>query len=508
MRRLFLAAALAALLLASNAPAIAQEPPTQTLRIALREDADLLDPTLSRTYVGRIVLVSLCQSLFTYNDKLQITPELASGYEWSDSRTLLVKLRPGMMFHDGTPVDAASVKYSLERHATMTGSARKADVGSMDHAEVVDATTLRIVLKAPDAVFMSQLAVRAGVLVSPKAAESLGKDFGLHPVCAGPYEFVERVAQDRIVLQHFAAHPDAGNFHFARVTYQPIVDSNVRLANLRAGSIDISESIVPNDVDSVRRDPKLKLLAFDGLGYNGITFNVGHGPRADTPMGRDARVRQAFELSIDRAAIVQVVYGGLYDVTAQPVPPSSPFYAPTVQPPARDVAKARALLAEAGVKTPVPITLNVTNSPDQQQIGVVLQSMAAEAGFDVKLNAMEFATSLGASDRGDFEAFLIGWSGRPDADGNIRDMLRSGAPLNNGSYNNREFDSLLDQARLVNDISARKDLYGRAFARAHADLPLMYLYAPKNIVGMSAKVTGFMPVADGMIRLGGVRMAQ
>ncbi len=506
MRCWYLAAALAAL----GMPALhatAQEAPTQTLRIGLREDADLLDPTLSRTYVGRIVLVSLCQSLFTYNDKLAIVPELASGYEWTDSKTLVVKLRPGLTFHDGTPVDAAAVKYSLERHATMTGSARKADVGSMDHAEVVDPATIRIVLKSPDAVFLSQLAVRAGVLVSPKAAEALGKDFGLHPSCAGPYKFVERVAQDRIVLERFAAYPDAANYHFARVTYQPIVDSNVRLANLQAGSIDLSEYIVPNDVDRVRKDPKLKLQVFDGLGYNGITFNVGHGPRADTPFGRDPRVRRAFELALDRAAIVQVVYGGIYDVTAQPVPPSSPFYAPAVQPPARDVAAARALLAAAGVKTPVPLTLNVTNSPDAQQIGVVIQSMAAEAGFDVKLNAMEFATSLGAADRGDFEAFLIGWSGRPDADGNIRDLLRTGAPLNNGGYSNPEFDALLDQARLVPDLPSRRDLYGRAFAIAHADLPLMYLYAPKNIVGMSARVSGFIPVADGMIRLGGVTIA-
>ena len=508
MRRICLAALLALPMAPALAPALAQEPPTQTLKIGLREDADLLDPTLSRTYVGRIVLVSLCQSLFTYNDKLQIVPELAAGYEWSDSKTLVVKLRPGLTFHDGSPMDAAAVKYSLERHATMSGSARKSDVASMDHAEVVDPTTLRIVLKSPDAVFMSQLAVRAGVVVSPKAAEALGKDFGLHPVCAGPYKFVERIAQDRIVLDRFAEHPDAANYHFTRVTYQPIVDSNVRLANLRAGSIDISESIVPNDVAAVRKDPKLKLIAFGGLGYTGITFNVGHGPRADTPFGRDPRIRRAFELAIDRAAIVQVVYGGLYDVVAQPVPPTSPFYAPEVQPPARDIAAARALLLQAGVKTPVTLNLMVTNSPDAQQTGEVIQAMAAEAGFDVKLNAMEFATSLGAADRGDYEAFLIGWSGRPDADGNIRDLLRTGGPLNNGTYSNPTFDGLLDQARMVNDMAQRRALYGRAFEVVHQDLPLMYLYSAKNIVGMSARVSGFVPVADGMIRLAGVELAK
>ena len=499
MRRLALAAAA---LFALTVPAVAQTAPN--LRIALREDPDLLDPTLGRTYVGRIVLVNLCHSLFTYNDRLEIVPELAAGHEWIDSRTLVVRLRPGLVFHDGTPVDAEAIKYSLERHATLAGSARKAEVGSMERVEVVDPLTARIILKSPDAVFLSQLAVRSGVLVSPKAAEALGKEFGTRPVCAGPYRFVERVAQDHITLEKFPAHPDAAKFAFGRVTFQTLVDSTVRLANLRSGTIDISESILPTDAEAVRKDPKLKLVTFDGLGYSGLTFNLGTGPRSATPIGQDARVRRAFELSIDRAAIVQVVFSGMYAPTAQPVPATSPFHAPDVQPPARDIAAARALLAEAGVKAPVPLTINLPNSPETQQVGIVIQSMAAEAGFEVKLNAMEFATSIDAADRGEFQAYLIGWSGRPDADGNIRDLLRTGAPLNYAGYSSAEFDGLIDQARAVADMSARRALYAKAFARLHADLPIMYLYTPRNIVGMSAKVSGFIPVADGMIRLGGV----
>ncbi len=485
-------------------PAMAQDAPN--LRIALREDADLLDPTLSRTYVGRIVLVSLCQSLFTYNDKLQIVPELAAGYEWTDSKTLVLKLRPGLTFHDNTPVDAASVKYSLERHATMAGSARKAELASMDHAEVIDPLTLRIVLKSPDAVFLSQLAVRSGVLVSPKAAEALGKDFGTHPVCTGPYKFVERVAQDHITLEKFAAHPDAANYHFNRVTYQIIVDGTVRLANLRAGGIDLSESIVATDAEAVKKDPKLKLVVFDGLGYSGLTFNLGRSARSQTPIGQDARVRRAFELSIDRAAIVNVVFNGMYSPNAQPVPASSPFYAQGLQAPARDVAAARALLAEAGVKTPYPLTITLPNSPEAQQVGVVIQSMAAEAGFEVKLDAMEFASSLEKADRGDFQAYLIGWSGRPDADGNIRDLLHSGAPINYSGYASPAFDGFIDQAKQVSDMAQRRDLYAKAFAQLHADLPILYLYTQRNIVGMSAKVSGFVPVPDGMIRLTGVTL--
>jgi peptide/nickel transport system substrate-binding protein len=505
----FTAAATIALLPALAAaprPAAAQELPA--LRIAWAEDADALDPTLSRTYVGRIALVDMCDSLFTYNDKLAIVPQLATGYEWTDSKTLVVKLRPGAVFHDGTPVDAAAVKYSLERHATMSGSARKGDVATMDHVEVIDPLTVRFVLKTPDVVFLSQLAARAGVLVSPKAAEAEGKDFALHPVCAGPYKFVERVAQDRIVLERFAQHWDAANYHFGRVVFRPIVDSTARLANLQSGAVDINGAVVPTDADTVRKDPKLKLYAFDGLGYNGITFNLGRTPPGQTPIGTDARVRRAFELAIDRDALVKVVFNGMYAVTAQPVPPSSPFYQPSVAPTKRDVAKAKSLLAEAGVKPPAVVNLITTNSPEAQQIGVILQSMAAEAGFTVKLVTMEFASSLDAVERGDFSAFLIGWSGRPDADGNIRDLLHTGAPIGWAGYHSTAFDGLIDQARSIPDMEQRGALYAKAFEVLHQDLPILYLYSPSVLFGMSAKLQGFVPVADGMIRLTGVTLAK
>ncbi|MBN8892006.1 MAG: ABC transporter substrate-binding protein [Rhodospirillales bacterium 70-18] len=508
--RVFLLAALAAVPLTTLPPAVpafAADAPTQTLRIALREDADMLDPTLARTYVGRIVFAGLCDKLFDIDAKLNIVPQLATGYQWTDSKTLVIKLRDGVTFQDGEKMDAEAVKYSLLRHLNMPGSSRRAEIAGMESIDVIDPLTVRITLKAPNAPFLAALTDRAGMIVSPKAAEAEGKDFALHPVCAGPYKFTERVSQDRIVLDRFPGYWDAAHQHFARVIYQPIVDSSVRLANLRAGAIDLSEQIVPSDVDAVKQDPKLQLVMSPGLGYNSINFNLANGTRADTPLGRDPRVRKAFELSVDRQALVQVVYNGMYDPTAQAVPPASPFYAPGVLPPQRDVAQAKKLLAEAGVKTPVVVHLMLSNQPDIQQLGVVIQSMAAEAGFDVKLDTMEFATSLSAADRGDFQAYVIGWSGRSDPDGNLYSFLHSGGPLNYAHYASKEVDNWLEQARAATDVAARQALYAKVSAQVETDLPIMYLYLPKNIVGMSAKLSGFQPVPDGMIRLTGLKMA-
>ena len=165
----------------------------QNFRIALREDPDSLDPTLARTYVGRIVFAGLCDKLFDINEKLEIVPQLAPSYEWTDPKTLVIHLRPGVLFQDGTKMDAEAVKYTLERHLTMPGSFRRAEINAIDHVEVVDPLTVRIVLKAPSSPFLAQLTDRSGMIVSPKAAEAEGKDFALHPVCAGPFKFVERV---------------------------------------------------------------------------------------------------------------------------------------------------------------------------------------------------------------------------------------------------------------------------------------------------------------------------
>jgi peptide/nickel transport system substrate-binding protein len=137
-----------------------------------------------------------------------------------------------------------------------------------------------------------------------------------------------------------------------------------------------------------------------------------------------------------------------------------------------------------------------------------MQSMAAEAGFDVKVRTTEFASSLDADDRGDFQAHLIGWSGRADADGNMWNATHTGAPLNYSGYSNPIVDAALEQARAVTDVSARAALYAKAAARTEEDLPIMYLYHPKNIAVLSSKLTGFVPVPDGMLRLRGVGMSK
>src|SRR5580704_5783774 len=334
----------------------------QTLRIALREDADLLDPTLARTYVGRIVFAGLCDKLFDLNEKLEIVPQLATGYEWADPVTLIIHLRSGVKFHDGEVLDAAAVKYTFERGLTFPGSFRRSEIGSVDHVEVVDPATVKIGLNSPASPLLAQLTDRAGMILPPKATEAAGKDFAQAPVCSGPFRFVERVAQDRVVLDRFPGYWNAKDIHFDQVIYQPMPDASVQVANLRSGTIDLAERVLPTNIAQVKADPKLRIVTSPALGYLAVTFNLGNGERAKSPVGQSKLLRQAFEAAIDRQALVDVVFNGMFTPNAQAVSAASPFYIASIPPPPRDLAKARALIRQSGVPTPITVRLNVPNT--------------------------------------------------------------------------------------------------------------------------------------------------
>src|SRR6202158_3387396 len=271
MNILRLPAIAAALLLSLGAAVQAQT----TLRVGLAEDPDVLDPTLARTYVGRIVFSALCDKLFDIDEKLNIVPQLALSHETSaDGKEMTIKLRPGVKFHDGEPFDAEAAKFSLERHLNMQGSFRKPELATVDHVDVVDPLTIKIVLMTPYSPLIAQLTDRSGMIVSPKAAKVAGDKFGLHPVCAGPYKFVERVQQDRIVFEKFADYWDKDKIHIDRIVYLPLVDATVRLANLKSGGLDLIERLLATDIKTVQADPKLKLSTANELGYQGVTFEI------------------------------------------------------------------------------------------------------------------------------------------------------------------------------------------------------------------------------------------
>ncbi|MGJ4966759.1 ABC transporter substrate-binding protein [Bradyrhizobium sp. SZCCHNRI1009] len=496
-------AAVAAVVVASWGPAAQAQ---TTLRIGLAEDPDVLDPTMARTYVGRIVFAATCDKLFDIDEKLNIVPQLALSQQTSaDGKEVTIKLRPGVKFHDGEPFDAEAAKFSLDRHLTFPGSFRKPELASLDHVDVVDPLTIKLVLKAPFSPLIAQLTDRAGMMVSPKAAREAGDKFGLHPVCAGPYKFVERVQQDKIVFEKFADYWNKDNVFIDRIVYQPIVDATVRLANLKSGALDLIERVLATDIKDVRADSRLALSTAIELGYQGITLNIGKD-KAKGPLSQSAKVRQALDLAIDREALNQVVFNGEFMPGNQWVNPSHPYYQKAFPVRARDVEKAKALLKEAGVTTPVAVDFMVPKGAETEAAAQVVQSMAAEAGFDMKIRVTEFATSLKQAEAGDYQAFMLSWSGRIDPDGNSYVFLHSNAPQNYSAWANAEADKALSDARLVTDMAQRKALYEKLTKLEIEDEPILYLYHRRILIAHTKKLEGYKQMPDGLVRVVGLKL--
>ena len=478
----------------------------QTLRIGLSGDPDTLDPTQTRHGLGYVVRTALCDRLFDIGQELEIVPQLATDWQWTDDRKgLVIKLRRGVKFHDGEPFDAAAVQYNIERHLTMPGSARRSDIRPIAGVEVIDEHTAKIALSAPFAPLLAQLAYNAGAMMSPKAARAAGENFGSHPVCSGPFKFVERVAQERIVLERFAEYWDKDKIKVDRIVYLPFPDATVRLANLQSGGLDLIEDVAPSDLDTLRQDSRLKLAAVNGLGYGVIAINVANGERAKTPIGQDARVRHALELSIDREELNHVVFDGEFQPGNQWVAPTNPYYVKELPIPARDVAKAKALLAAAGAPNRV-VTMMVFNGSLAMQIAQVIQAMAKESGFDIRIQATESTSAYQHAASGDFEAFLWGWNGRIDPDGNISSILECNAAYNYLHYCSPEVDRELDIARTLEARADRLAHYRVAAEHVLQDLPIIYLYHAKWLYASTARLSGFITYPDGLIRPQGLKL--
>ena len=507
MKTMFKTLVLAAALCGTAAQA--QTTPTlPNLRVGLAEDPDVLDPTLARTFVGRLVFASLCDKLVDIDEKLGLVPQLALSWDWSaDSKALTLKLRPGVLFHDGEKLDAAAVKFNIERHKTLPGSNRRGELAPVISVDVVDPLTVRLNLNAPFTPLLAALTDRAGMMVSPKAAQAAGDKFGQKPICSGPFKFVERVAQDRIVLERFDGYWNKAAIHFAKVTYTPIPDATVRLANLKAGQFDFIERVASSDIEKLKSDRKLKTASITEIGYQGITINIGKSDKAQAnPLGRDPRVREALELAIDRQGLAQVVMDNEALVGNQWVAPNNPYYAKGSPVPKRDVARARALLKEAGVTNP-SFTLLTPTTSDAQRLALVVQAMTRDAGFDVKIQAAEFATSLNMADKGDFDAYVLAWSGRPDPDGNLFSFHACKQPLNYAGYCNAETDALINQSRAERDPALRKKLFDQIAARVLKERPIIYVYHRNWLWAYSAKLSGIRQIPDGLLRVSGLKLA-
>jgi len=499
MKRTVLAVALTVLLLGGLASAAPNR--GGVLRVGLTADPINQDPHQSVAFVDRQAFQNIFDKLVDINQELQIVPMLATSWTITpDGKTYTFKLQRNVVFHDGTPFGAESVKYNFERMLGVADpsffSPRRSEVNLVQKITVVDPLTVQIDLEKSFSPFLATLSDRAGMMISPTAARRLGRGVALEPVGTGPYKFVERRPQERIVLERFDQHWDKSIGHVDRILYRPFTDEQARLANLRAGELDAIEQVPPTEIPSLRTDARLKLLERGGLGWNGIWINVS------APPFNNRALRQAFNATIDRRTLVRVVFGDAATAANGPFPPGllGTDSGPNARIPERNLELARAKLREAGQPNGFAFTLTILPGRVPQQVAQVLQSMAAEAGIRVNIDLVEGGALVEKFNTHRFDAALAAWSGRPDPDGNIHGFFVTGGGFNYSVYSNSKVDAMLDAARILTISDHRRRAYAEILTVVNEDLPILFLWWPKEYKLLSPKVQGFVHIADGMMR--------
>ena len=482
-----------------------------TLRVGLDADPPNMDPHRSTAAVDRQVYQNLFDKLVDTDENLQIVPMLATAWTISaDGKTVTLTLRQGVKFHDGTPFNAEAVKYNFDRMQDPNfPSARRSEVLPVQKVAVVDPYTVALSLEKPYSPLLYVLTDRAGMMVSPAEARKAGTNFALHPVGTGPFSFMEKIPQDHITLVRNPDYWVKGQPYLDRIIYRPFPNDNARVANVKSGDIDIINIVPLAQIKGLSQEAKqpgarFKLIEHGAFRWQGIWLNVTKPP-FDNKL-----LRQAFNAAIDRDAIANVVLQGAAYPAYSFFPNGTPAHDPDWKVPRRNVALAKEKLQAAGRPNGFELTLLVDPTLEGQSIAQATQAMASEAGIQMKIQIVEFGTLLHETDTLAHQAAVLGWSGRPDPDFDIYPFVtQSGiGSFNNAGYTNPRVQTLLDAARLLNDMNQRRRAYREVTQILADDLPYIWLYFPKEYKMMSMRVQGFIHVPDGMMRFRTVRLGQ
>ena len=481
--------------------AYAADPPKKggTLRVGFYIEAVTMDPHLSGSKVDRQVYHNIYEPLLTLDTKLNIKPGLAESWTQPDPKTLVFKLRRGVKFHDGTDFNAESAKLNFNRMKTEAKSLRKGEVANIDSVDVVDATTIKVNLKKPDASLLATLTDRAGMMISPKVIQERGSSLERDAKGAGtgPFEFVEWVKDSHLVIKRNESYWNKqGGPYLDRVRYRPIPDDVVKLQSLQGGEIDVMDYVLPRDVAPMKADKRLVVVDVPSLADFGYQLN-----RAKPPFNVKA-LRQAVAYAIDLDQIVKGVWLNVGYPANGPISPASWAYDRAIPHIKRDLAKAKAKLLEGGQPAGFTFTVTTNNLPISIQEAEVIQAQLAEAGITMKIQLVDASTLIASGNAKNFEMISFQWSGRPDPDGNTYQFFKTtpGTSFNWSGISNERIDVLLDKTRETSNQAERRKLYGELTKLLQDELPMLFIVHPIEPKAFSPKVQGYDPIPDGMMR--------
>ena len=474
-------------------------------------EPDALDPTLARTLSGREVFLTFCEKLYDLNAMAQIVPQLASALPTisKDKLTVTIPLRKGIKFNDGTPFNAAAVVTTLQRDQTLTGSARASEISPISSVEASGNSKVIIRLKSAYSPLTAQLADRAGMIMSPTQLQKLGDKFATDPVCVGPFMYQNRVAGDSITVVKSPYYYNKKAVHLSKIVFKVENDTAAAAAALKAGDLQALDAVDSTQLAGIRADKSLRVQTVTGLGYQGLTLNIGNKngllkpySNVGTPIASNNDLRTAFEMAINRKEMAKVVFNNTVLPGCTPLSPSSAWFDKTVKCTPYNPTQAKKLVAASGISNPT-VNLMVPVGTAAARQAQFMQAEEAAVGIHVVIDTTDFVTSLSKADAGTYDTFQIGWSGRLDPDGNIYQFVATTGSQNDSGYSNPRLDLILNNARKATTVEARQTLYRAAQKDSTilADRPLIYLYHPITYAGISTNVTGINLYPDTLLRV-------
>jgi peptide/nickel transport system substrate-binding protein len=511
---------LVALLIVALGPAglwgVAQAQGPKTLTIAIGADATGLDPQTSTAANSGFVMATIFDGLVNHKPASStIAPGLAETWSISsDGKVYTFKIRHGVTFHDGTPVNAHTVGADIDRainpqnpcyvltrpgvatrDAFTFGSAKAGNVVTMD---IVDDYTLRFTLVQPNAPFLTDLAMVAHGIMSPAATKQYDCDASQHPVGTGPFKFAEWARNDHVTLDANPAYW-GGRPKVDRIVFRIVPESTSQILMLERNEVQILSDVLPSDYSRITRNNQLKLLRQPGLTVLGVGMSNDWGPF------QDKRVRQAMNYAVDKDTINKGLYAGAA-TASQGIPPTLWGYNKSVTPYPYDVAKAKQLLKEAGYANgisteiliyPGPRAYNPAGGP---RLAEAVQPYLANVGVKVKITQLELGAYFNAMHAGLWQGFaLTGWFGdNGDPDNFLGDLFEWDATNNKhridnwARHHNPDYDKLIREGRMATDQARRAQIYIEANRILHDDAPWIFINYVDQARAIRANVEGYM----------------
>ena len=468
----------------------------KVLRMGVSADPRDLDPQSFGESVSSSIILHIHNTLFELDKNFTPVPALAESAQVSaDGLTWTIKLKKGIKFHDGTPFTAGAVKAVVDRTLSDKPPVRSAMIGRNDlaSARVVDDYTAEIKTKKPLGPFLYMLAGPAWAINSPAAFKKYGDQATKHPVGTGPYRFVEWKPNEQIVLER---NPDywGPKPYYDQLIYRIIPEAGTRVALLETGEVDLAVNIPPTELPRLEQNAKLTAQAvkLNRIMYIGINCQL--------PYLSDKRVRQAFNYAVDKRAIIKGIVRGLGEEAVSPIPRLNGGFAEAGKY-AYDPAKAKQLLAEAGVSRDFKVSLWIPQGRyfQGEAIGQAVANYLREVGINVGDQVLEYGTYNTVSRKpfgeSQVQMYLLGWSSdNLDADIALTPVFHSSqwppTGPNRGFYKNPQVDQLLDTARATTDAKRRNDLYAQAQKIIWDDAPWIFLLDMQNPIAYRKGITG------------------